>query len=99
MATTCVEGLAVRHPGDAFRSESVFTFVARARQRLSEWLCGLTGHDNFSHYEKDRLSLRCISCGHTSPGWTLTAAPPRRVAEGDPQRHRLTRPIRPMRVA
>jgi hypothetical protein len=34
--------------------------------------CGLHGHDRLLHFEKDRMSLRCASCGHDSPGWELT---------------------------
>lgn len=64
--------------------------------RFSSWLqetvCGLSGHDMLTHFEKNRLSLRCIACGHESPGWELTGRPPRQVAQGDAQRHRLVVP-------
>jgi hypothetical protein len=26
--------------------------------------------------DPDRLALRCVSCGHTTPGWTLDRPPP-----------------------
>jgi hypothetical protein len=40
---------------------------------LGQWLCGLSGHDLVRHYERNRVSLQCASCGHLSPGWELTA--------------------------
>ena len=27
-------------------------------------------------FEHDRMSLRCVSCGHETPGWELNEAPP-----------------------
>jgi hypothetical protein len=59
---------------------------------LGQWLCGLSGHDLVRHYEHNRVSLQCASCGHLSPGWKLTAplAPLNYVR--DPfSRHLITR--------
>src|SRR5207253_7365519 len=43
--------------------------------RVFEWIrqtyCGLHGHDTMLHFEKDRLFLQCVSCGHGTPGWDL----------------------------
>jgi len=43
--------------------------------RVLEWIrqsyCGLHGHDRMLHFEKDRMFLQCISCGHETPGWEL----------------------------
>jgi hypothetical protein len=47
--------------------------------------CGLHGHDNLMHFEKHRMYLQCVSCGHTTPGWSLTEPPPRVVSEEAPQ--------------
>jgi hypothetical protein len=50
--------------------------------RVLEWIrqtyCGLHGHDTMLHFEKDRLFLQCVSCGHKTPGWDLneTRRPP-----------------------
>lgn len=55
-------------------------------------LCGLRGHDNMMQFEKERLSLQCASCGHESPGWALTEAPPKVVLRGDARRHAMVRP-------
>src|SRR2546428_3225551 len=52
--------------------------------RLAHWLwqlrrlsCSwLRRHDEFLQFEKNRLSLRCISCGHGTPGWVLDRKTP-----------------------
>jgi hypothetical protein len=62
--------------------------VARVRQML----CGIHGHDNFLHFERDRMSLRCVSCGYESPGWSLTETPPTITEVGDATRHAIVRP-------
>lgn len=39
--------------------------------RMRQFMCGLHGHDRLLHFERGRLSLRCMSCGHETPGWNL----------------------------
>ena len=46
----------------------------RHLRRLSCWLA--RRHDEFLQFEKDRLSLKCISCGYESPGWALDRRTP-----------------------
>jgi hypothetical protein len=64
--------------------------------RILDWarqaMCGLHGHDTFLHYDKDRMSLRCVSCGYESPGWELNEARPTVTMRGDARRHALARP-------
>jgi hypothetical protein len=43
-------------------------------RRLSCWL--VRRHDEFMQFEKNRLSLKCISCGHETPGWVLDRKTP-----------------------
>ena len=38
---------------------------------IRRFICGLQGHESLMHFERGRLSLKCISCGHESPGWDL----------------------------
>ena len=38
---------------------------------LKRMACGLRGHDTALHFERHRLSLRCLSCGHETTGWSL----------------------------
>ena len=51
--------------------------------RMRQMLCGLHGHDTLLHFEQDRMSLRCVSCGHETPGWELTEAPPTVTVRGE----------------
>ena len=44
---------------------------------LRQVMCGLHGHERLVQFERDRMFLRCVSCGHETPGWALkeTKAP------------------------
>ena len=35
--------------------------------------CGLGGHAMAMRFEKSRMSLQCLGCGHNTPGWTIHA--------------------------
>ncbi len=63
--------------------------VARAVSRVSQLLCGLRGHDSVLHFERNRVNMRCTSCGYDTPGWEITGRGPRRRYEGDSRRHLL----------
>jgi hypothetical protein len=52
----------------------------RALDRINQWVCGLRGHEMVLHYEPDRLSLRCFSCGAATTGWVLETRPAFRAA-------------------
>ena len=64
--------------------------------RMFLWLrqayCGLHGHDSLMQFEKERMFLQCVSCGHESPGWELTDTPPPVRIRGDAPRHAILRP-------
>jgi hypothetical protein len=47
--------------------------LARAGEQVRQFICGLHGHDALLHFEKERLSLMCTSCGHETPGWDVTS--------------------------
>ena len=47
--------------------------------------CGLHGHDNLMHFEKERMYLECVSCGHETPGWELTEPRPVVSARVEPR--------------
>lgn len=34
-------------------------------------VCGLQGHDNLLQFARGRMFLKCVSCGHESPGWNV----------------------------
>ena len=40
-------------------------------RRLSQWICGVHGHDTQLQIGSDRLLLRCNHCGYASPGWVV----------------------------
>jgi|SRR5262252_4366892 len=67
-------------------------FGGRVIDRLRQMYCGLHGHDTLLQFEQDRMFLRCVSCGHETPGWDLNETPPTVTLRGDARRHRLTRP-------
>jgi hypothetical protein len=64
--------------------------------RVFDWLrqayCAIHGHDTMLHFQHERMSLRCVSCGHETPGWALNQVPPRVKLRGDARRHALPRP-------
>jgi hypothetical protein len=66
--------------------------VARVMELLRQTMCGLGGHDTLLHFEDERMSLRCVSCGHETPGWDLNETPPTVTVRGDARRHALARP-------
>ena len=38
---------------------------------LRKLICAFRGHESYRHFEKNRVYLQCIGCGHKSPGWTV----------------------------
>jgi hypothetical protein len=49
-------------------SSSAFEWVLK---RIQGFVCGLHGHDSVLQYERDRMFLRCTSCGHETNGWEV----------------------------
>jgi hypothetical protein len=64
---------------------------ARAAEMLRHMFCGLRGHDTLMHFENERISLRCVSCGHETPGWELNEVPPTVTVRGGARRHAIAR--------
>lgn len=54
--------------------------LARIAQQVRQFLCGLHGHDALLHFEAQRMSMQCTSCGFETPGWDLKPEP-RRVVQ------------------
>ncbi|MEO7273096.1 MAG: hypothetical protein ABIX28_03730 [Vicinamibacterales bacterium] len=86
MVTNYSEQLAATSEAPAPTAEGV---ISRVASRLSQTLCGLSGHDAVRHFEGPRVMMRCTSCGHHTPGWEVTGRGPRRRYEGDAKRHQL----------
>ena len=63
--------------------------MTRLASRLSQAICGLTGHDAVLHFEGKRVMMRCTSCGHHTPGIEVSGRGPRLRFEGDAMRHKM----------
>lgn len=61
------------------------------RETIRQALCGLRGHDQLLQLREHHMALRCVSCGHETPGWALNETPPTVTVKGDARRHRIHR--------
>ena len=43
---------------------------------LKRVVCAIRGHEDYLHFEKNRVYLQCVACGCESPGWTVDARRP-----------------------
>jgi hypothetical protein len=68
---------------------SVWTRIARWLQ--STWCLINGGHYKVLHTEPDRMALRCVACGHMSPGWAVGSPRLARTMPSDPERLRAVR--------
>jgi hypothetical protein len=66
--------------------QSEAKFGGRILGFVRQMFCRLHGHDSMLHFEQDRMSLKCVSCGYESPGWELNETPPTHTAERDTRR-------------
>ncbi len=57
---------------DALGSRLTTVLVAAA-EWVFQSVCGLSGHNLAWHFERNRVSLHCLNCGHKTPGWTVNA--------------------------
>ncbi|BCS35310.1 hypothetical protein TBR22_A45370 [Luteitalea sp. TBR-22] len=63
--------------------------AARMGTWLRQSLCAVNGHDKYLHVEGTRVTLRCVTCQHDSPGWDTGGRAYQRTYAGDPGRHRI----------
>jgi hypothetical protein len=89
MVTNYPSRLASHEAQTLNEAAGVGTVVA---SKVRQIFCGMHGHDNLLQFERDRMFLRCVSCGHESPGWELTETPPTITEVGDATRHAIVRP-------
>ena len=71
---------------------SLWRRLTRALQ--STWCLVNGGHFKVLHTQPDRMALRCVACGHMSPGWAVGSPRFARSMPSDPERLRVSR--RPM---
>ena len=64
----------------------------RVMDRVRQMFCGFHGHDSLLQFERDRMFLRCVSCGYETPGWELNEAPPTVKVSEQPQRQPILSP-------
>lgn len=43
---------------------------------LRRIICAFRGHEEYLHFEKNRVYLQCVACGYESPGWTVESRRP-----------------------
>jgi len=67
-------------------------FGGRVFDRLRQAVCGLHGHDTYVQFERDRMYLRCVTCGHETHGWELREARPAVAQRIEPRRATLVTP-------
>ena len=60
--------------------------ASRAMLQVRQFVCGLHGHDALLHFEQDRISLQCTSCGYETPGWDVRTVPSRTEPMETPRR-------------
>lgn len=63
------------------------------RMLQSTWCVVNGGHYKVLHTEPDRLALRCVACGHTSPGWAVGSPRLARRTPAKPDQLRVRRPV------
>jgi hypothetical protein len=51
------------------------------------------GHYKVLHTEPEKLALRCVACGHMSPGWEVGVPRPVRRVVADSDRVQVRRPV------
>jgi hypothetical protein len=57
----------------------------------STWCVINGGHYKVLHTEPERMALRCVACGHMSPGWAVGSPRLARSMPSDPERLRAVR--------
>ena len=96
MATISIR---VSDPARLTTARDVSVHAVSLWTRVTRWLqntwCVINGgHYKVLHTEPDRMALRCVACGHMSPGWAVGSPRLARTMPSDPERLRATR--RPM---
>lgn len=66
--------------------------LASAKLTLRTLWCTMNGgHYRVLHTEPSRMALKCVACGHTTPGWDIGTTRPIPRYAGDPDRFRIGR--------
>ena len=87
MVTNYPQAITANRVASEPHQESVSVF-----DRLRQFMCGLHGHDSLLQFERERMFLRCVSCGHETPGWETNDVPPPVTAQVEHRHHAMARP-------
>jgi hypothetical protein len=66
--------------------------AGRVMDRVRQMWCGLHGHDSMLQFEQERMYLRCVSCGHETPGWELNETAPTTTVQAAPRQQPIVQP-------
>jgi hypothetical protein len=77
------------NPAARVTALSTFLWTRLLRLFQSGWCVVNGGHYKVLHTEPDRMALRCVACGHTTPGWAVGAPRLARTVPADPDRLRV----------
>lgn len=50
---------------------SGYELAAAALRRVGQVVCGVQGHEEMVQFDRGRMFLRCVTCGHETPGWDV----------------------------
>src|SRR6266540_6430952 len=92
MGTNYPESTASHEDGSPRAETHAEWLGGRVIHRLRHMVCALHGHDTLLQFEQGRLFLRCVSCGHETPGWELNETPPIITARTDGHRRTIVQP-------
>jgi hypothetical protein len=73
MEANCPQQVATPVAASPETTEGLATAVL---DRIGQLVCGMHGHDEILQFEDSRIFLRCVSCGHESPGWQMPERAP-----------------------
>lgn len=63
-----------RATAEQFSAGAAAAWLRFARWAQTTWCVINGGHYKLLHAAPDRLALRCVACGHSSPGWSIDRA-------------------------
>ncbi len=75
----------------AVSASALSAWLSATRFLQSTWCVVNGGHHKVLHTEPERLALRCVACGHMSPGWAVGSPRLARAMPSDPRRVRAVR--------
>ena len=75
--------------GATASAKAAWTRMVRWLQ--STWCVINGGHYKVLHTAPDRMALRCVACGHTTPGWEVGSPRLARAIPASPERLRARR--------